>query len=362
MPMSQRLTISNMAVKATGAKAGIFCSDKITQEFLKANGRAKDFKPIAPDADAKYERIAALPPASKVASDPAGGIWLGLLNGDIARYRDGRLETFHAEHAGLTSRVKQLVTQDDGSVLASTAFGLLGWRDGRTAVLSTRNGLPCNELYATIFDSQGDLWLYMQCGLVRIRAAELRRWWGDPTLKVHATVFDGLDGAQGQVAPFGGATRTPDGRLWFANSDVLQMIDPVLADLKRPAPPVYVESLVADGRDFPLPGAVVVPSLTHDLQIDYTAPSFITPQKVLFRYKLEGFDRDWNNAGARRQAFYTQLPPGKYRFRVSASNSDGVWNPTGASLDFAVAPAYYQTLGFRILSALCVALLVWLIF
>jgi signal transduction histidine kinase len=123
-----------------------------------------------------------------------------------------------------------------------------------------------------------------------------------------------------------------------------------------------VESLVADGRDFPPSGSVVVPPLTHDLQIDYTAPSFITPQKVLFRYKLEGFDKDWNDAGTRRQAFYTQLPPGKYRFRVSASNSDGVWNPNGASLDFAVAPAYYQTLGFRILSALCVALLVWLIF
>jgi signal transduction histidine kinase len=130
------------------------------------------------------------------------------------------------------------------------------------------------------------------------------------------------------------------------------MLDPDRLYENPLPPPVYVGGVVADHKRFDATSFVKVPALSRDLEIDYTAPSFSVPQKVRFRYMLEGRDREWQDAGTRRQAFYTDLKPGHYRFRVTACNSRGVWNQTGASLDFVVLPAYYQTWWFR---ALCVA-------
>src|SRR5262249_49919342 len=116
-------------------------------------------------------------------------------------------------------------------------------------------------------------------------------------------------------------------------------------------PPVHVEQIVADHKVYDTTadanGRVSLPPLIRDLQVDYTALSFVAPEKVRFRYKLEGHDRDWQDVGNRRQAFYTDLRPGAYRFRVTASNNSGVWNEAGTLLDFDVAPASYQTAGFR---------------
>ena len=121
----------------------------------------------------------------------------------------------------------------------------------------------------------------------------------------------------------------------------------------------YIESLVADRKEFAATHNLKLPPTPRDLQIDYTSPTFPIPQKVKFRYRLDGYDRDWHEAGTRRQAFYTDLPPGKYSFRVIASNSDGVWNESAAKLDFSIAPAYYQTNWFRALCAFIFLALLW---
>ena len=125
------------------------------------------------------------------------------------------------------------------------------------------------------------------------------------------------------------------------------MIDPD-GQLRNPIPPpVHIEDVIADRKTYSPQNGVHLPALTRDLEIDYTALSFVVPQKVHFQYKLEGYDRDWQDAGTRRQAFYSNLPPRNYTFRVKACNNSGVWNEAGASLDFFVAPAYYQTNWFR---------------
>ena len=109
----------------------------------------------------------------------------------------------------------------------------------------------------------------------------------------------------------------------------------------------YIQSLTVDRKEFAATGSLKLSANPRDLQIDYTSPSFLVPQKVKFRYRIDGYDRDWHDAGTRRQAFYTDLPPGNYTFRVIACNSDGVWNDNAARLDFSIAPAYYQTNWFR---------------
>jgi signal transduction histidine kinase/ligand-binding sensor domain-containing protein len=289
-----------------------------------------------------------MPAAREVAADPEGGIWLGLMNGDLARYRHGKTEIFAFKDRE-DSRVTQLLVNSDGSVLGATPLGLVGWKEGKQQTLTKRNGLPCDTVYALIEDSRRALWLYTQCGLVEIAGAEMQRWWGQPDTTVHLKTFDAFDGVQPGEAPFGAAARSPDGRLWFANGVALQMIDPGHLTGNVLPPPVHVEQIVADRKNLSPRKDLRLPPLTRDLEFDYTALSFVVPQRVRFRYILEGRDAAWQEPGTRRQAFYTDLGPGKYRFRVIACNNDGVWNDAGATLDFIVAPAWYQTNWFRIL-------------
>jgi signal transduction histidine kinase len=216
--------------------------------------------------------------------------------------------------------------------------------------MDTHNGLPCSGIIGAIKDGSGSLWLEASCGYLMISAADLRSWAARPDSHVEVTRLGTLDGAEpGWVADRidPNAAMTPDGRLWFVGGGPLQMIDPRRSYKNPTPPPVHVEGLIADGKSYSPASPVTLPSLTRDLQIDYTALSFVLPQRMAFRYLLEGRDKTWQDPGLRRQAFYNDLRPGNYRFRVIASNNDGVWNTTGASLEFRIAPAWYQTELFR---------------
>ncbi len=304
-----------------------------------------------------------IPEVSSLVADPRGGIWLGLFSGDLARYQQGHTDIFRFEHPP-NSRVNQVLLGSDGSVLGATTFGLIGWSNGKQKTLSARNGLPCDTVNGLVEDTSGDLWLYMQCGLAEITRSDLQKWWAQPNVNLQPKVLDVFDGFQsGNRAPFESqAVRTLDGRLWFANAAVAQMIDPSHLARNLIAPTVHVEQIIADRKGHSLRGEVRLPARTRDVEIDYTALSFAVPQKVRFRYRLEGRDTDWEEAGTRRQAFYTDLRPGTYRFHVIACNNDGVWNQQGASLDFNVMPAWYQTLWFKLLFAVIVLTTAWALY
>jgi hypothetical protein len=216
-------------------------------------------------------------------------------------------------------------------------------------------------VFSFIRDDRENLWLYTECGLVEIASSELRQWWDDPRAIVQAHLFGILDGAQPNRPPFASAARTTDGRLWFANGVLVQTIDPDLAANSMP-PPVHIEGIVADRRSYSPQSRLRLPALTRDLEIDYTALSFVAPQKESFRYKLEGRDKNWQEPGTRRQAFYSDLRPGQYRFRVIACNNDGLWNTEGARLTFIVLPAFYQTIWFLCLMTGFVLATLWIIF
>jgi signal transduction histidine kinase len=186
------------------------------------------------------------------------------------------------------------------------------------------------------------------------------------TSRVHPVAFDSTDGVRTFVggsyftAP---AAKTPDGKLWFTSQDGATVVDPGHIVVNTLPPPVQIERITADHTVYDASASradgLRLPPLTRDLQIDYTALSLSAPEKTQFRYMLEGFDRDWQEAGTRRQVFYTNLPPRAYRFRLIAANNSGVWNETGAAVDFAIAPAYYQTRWFLVLSTLAVLAAGW---
>src|SRR5262249_53277446 len=224
--------------------------------------------------------------AASLTADAEKGIWLGLYSGHLARYRGGRLETFPFTDGNV---VRQVVISPDGAALGATIRGLVGWRNGTLRRLTTQNGLPCDGVHAAIFDTQGALWLYAQCGLIRIAAADLERWWAHADAVVGVKVFDALDGVRPGPASFEPkASRSPDGRLWFATDTVLQMLDPAHLLENTIRPPVHIEQVIADRRSYPLVEAVRLPPRTRDIEIDFVGLSYVAPQKVVFRYRLEG--------------------------------------------------------------------------
>ncbi|MGB8260249.1 MAG: two-component regulator propeller domain-containing protein [Terracidiphilus sp.] len=298
-------------------------------------------------------------PPARLAADPHGGIWIGTRDGQIVLFRNGVVETKFPLNPGGYPVTYQIIPQNDGSVLASSENGLVGWRQGTLQRLTTMNGLPCNEIITFTPDKENRWWLYTRCGVVELRDSELKRWWTNPDAVLQTRVYDQLDGAQPNLGSFGLAAISPDDRVWFANGLVVQVLDPSRLAQKAPNAETYIESFVVDRKEFPATANLEVPPRPRDLQINYTSPTFVIPQRVKFRYRLDPYDHDWHEAGTRREAFYTDLPPGKYSFRVIAANSDGVWAETPAKLDFSVAAAYYQTNWFRVLCAVFFVALLW---
>jgi PAS domain S-box-containing protein len=298
-------------------------------------------------------------PGGPMAPDPQEGVWIGSRTGDLVLFRDGVMKP-HPTGAHGNPSPNQIVAQADGSVLAAFDDGLVGLRQGTAQRMTTKNGLPCDGILSFVQTGDKRWWLNTYCGVVEFPDSELQQWWANPEAVIRTRTYDVLDGARPSARPpFNSAASSPDGRVWFVNSGVVQMLDP--ARLSRPARPAqtYIESVVVDRKEFPATHDLELAPHPRDLEIAYTSPSFLIPQKVRFRYRLDPVDRDWRDAGTRRRAFYTDLPPGTYSFRVIACNRDGVWDESGDTLGLTIAPAYYQTNWFRGLCALAVAALLW---
>jgi signal transduction histidine kinase/ligand-binding sensor domain-containing protein len=312
-------------------------------------------------------------PASAMVSDRVhGGMWLGFFNGGLVYFADGRIRaSYTADDALGEGRVNSLRNDLDGALWVSTEGGLSRLKTGHIATLKRRNGLPCDSVHWLAQDDNGSFWLYMPCGLVRLPKTELDSWAAaadvqrDSGIKVQSTVFDSSDGVR-SLANVGTFTpqlaKSAGGELWFLPWDGVSIINPRRLALNELPPPVHIEQVTADRKSFDATENIRLPPLVRNLEIDYTALSLVVAEKVFFRYKLEGVDRDWQDARTRRQAFYTDLPPGTYQFRVIACNNSGVWNETGDQLDFSVAPAWFQTNLFRVACAAVFLLILWALY
>jgi PAS domain S-box-containing protein len=310
--------------------------------------------------------------ANPLAADPQGGVWVGSWGGGVIQFRDGQVRASYSTREGLGGgRVNSLQFDDGGRLWAATDGGLSLIRNGRATTLTGKNGLPCDSTQDVLEDNTRAFWVHMACGLVRIGRDDLDGWAANPAQKVQATVYDASDGvlSHAGVYNFGPrATKTADGKLWFTPVDGVMVVDPHHLPSNPLAPPVKIEQIKGDGKILwqnlweGEARKVPVPALTRSLEIDYTGLSFVAPEKVRFKYKLEGYDADWQDADVRRQAIYTNLASRSYRFRVIACNNSGVWNEAGDALEVAILPAWFQTIWFR---ALCVAAflaLLWAIY
>ena len=308
--------------------------------------------------------------ASVLAADRLqGSLWIGFFLGGIAYFADGQVRASYTTADGLgEGRISGFQFDHTGTLWIGTEGGLSHLKNGRIVTLNSKNGLPCDAVNWVMEDDAHSFWLSMPCGLVRISWAELDAWAvtvdhnKDASRTVQAKVFDSLDGVRSLAA--GGhfslqVTKSTDGKLWFVTWDGVSVVDPRHLAVNNLPPPVHVEGIAADGTSYDAASQLRLPPHVRDLKIDYTALSFVVPEKVLFRYKLEGQDRDWREVTNDREVQYSNLAPRSYRFRVAASNNSGVWNEEGATFDFSIAPAYYQTTWFQASSVVVFMGLLW---
>ncbi|WP_229466443.1 triple tyrosine motif-containing protein [Pseudoduganella plicata] len=209
----------------------------------------------------------------------------------------------------------------------------------------------------------GDLWLHGADGLYRIAAADVGRWLKDGTA-VPFERFNAQDGMRGhapQLRPVPSLRRDRDGLLWYATTGSVGSIDPARIPRNRLAPPVEIVGVSAEGLRHAIPagGSLALPQGTRNVQFDFTALSLSIPERVRLRYRLTGFERQWQEPVGRRQAYYTNLAPGRYRFEVTAANEDGLWNSGGAALEIVILPTFVQSVWFKLLLAALTLLLLY---
>jgi signal transduction histidine kinase/ligand-binding sensor domain-containing protein len=287
--------------------------------------------------------------------DRRGALWVGTLGG-IAKLQGGRF-TSYTEREGLSSNYVRVIHEDAEGVIWVGTYdgGLTRVKDGRLRAITTRDGLYDNGAFQILEDDAGYFWMSSNRGIYRVARSELneladgRR---QSVTSVHFGKADGLLSAEcnGGTQPAG--FRARDGRLWFPTQDGVGIVNPSEIVRNDLPPPVAIEEFILDNRPVVFRGSAQLPTGTESFEIHYTGLSFVRPEQVRFRYRLEGLDDDWVEAGTRRAAYYSHVPPGEYTFRLVAANSDGVWNTEGASIRINIAPPFWRTRWFLLLAAL----------
>lgn len=304
--------------------------------------------------------------------DRAGDLWIGTENG-LSCLKNGKFINFTTKNGLSDNSILSLFEDADNNLWIGTeAGGLNRFRNGTFTAYTTENGLFSNEIFSIVDDGKGWLWMSCSKGVFRIREIDLDEFDKGRKDTIQCIAYGKADGMESpQCNGIGRPASWKDrgGRLWFPTSKGLVTVDPAFLPPPQKPPAVYIEQVIVDRKPLirsPLMLAANTAADNHDttplqiqpargeLQFEYTALNLSAPEKSRFKYKLEGIDSDWVDAGARHTAYYNNVPPGHYNFHVIACNKDGVWNKTGATLAIVLLPHYWQTWWFKVMMALLV--------
>ena len=285
-------------------------------------------------------------------------IWIGTRGGGLDRLADGRFTNYRTKDGLPTNTVQALFMDGDGVLWIGTRRGLSRLKNGKFTTYTVNDGLYSNFAYSIVEGDDGNLWMSCSMGVFRVSKQELTDFADGKIKRVESFSYglqDGLRSTVGAVGHHGSTYKAADGTIWFATTGGLSVVDPRKL-LRNPLPPpVHIEDVSIDRQIFgPNQVAEAAPG-RGELAFHYTALSFVAPERVRFKYKLEGYDRDWVDAGDRRAAYYNNIPPGRYTFRVKAANNEGVWNETGDAYTIQLTPHFYQTIWFYAACFCCAA-------
>jgi signal transduction histidine kinase/ligand-binding sensor domain-containing protein len=318
-----------------GLKAGTAFGGRM-ETFTQANGLGSDL-------------------VGAMARDSNGELWVATLAG-LSRLSGGKIANFTTANGLSSNVITALLPRTNGTLLIGTQEH--GWNlwDGQHFTAESSGGLNQSTIHAILDDGIGHLWFATgngiarcDCGGAGMQAAGCSHW-------IEFGAADGLRSRETATNSHPSAWRSRDGHLWFATPKGLVEVDPAHFPVNTVPPPVELERFAVDDVAHRATDSLLRVEAGHvHFQFDYAGLSFIAPQKVRYRYMLEGFDHGWTEAGARRSAYYTNIPPGRYTFRVQAANNDGLWNTEGAALAFELRPHFYQTIWFYALLLVAVA-------
>lgn len=292
-----------------------------------------------------------------IKESPDGTLWIGSYGG-LTRIKDGVL-TAYKKNDGLASDQVRSLHEDKDSVLWIGSYdgGLTRFKDGKFVRYTTNEGLFNDGVFQILEDERGNFWMSSNRGIYRVAKQQLNDFADGKLSRIESVAYSKADGlleteCNGGQQPAG--IRTNDGQLWFPTQGGVAVIKPTTLKTNPLPPPVVIEGVKIDNETSPLAASIDIAPGKNNLEINYTALSFIKPEFIKFRYRLEGQDENWIEAGDRRTAYYSYLPPGEYSFQVIAANSDGVWNNEGARVKVIVTPPFYRTWWFWILAVVLV--------
>lgn len=294
---------------------------------------------------------------ASVATDADGAVWMFYSRNRAVRWKEGQL----TEHVLAIGETTATLPDRDGMIFVGD-HGMARFNgSGFEYITGTRVPL-LSQCFGVVRSSDDSIWVLTSGGILRIDRASLLKAFADTDAPLEYRLFDAEDGFNVAVPSSSFNTHLiagPDGYLWFLMETQVGRIDPArIAPNPIPPPPVIL-GVTANARAYEAKQDLALPAGTSQLAIEYTAPGAAIPERVRFRYRLEGVDEDWIDAGSRRQAFYTNLPAGPHRFRIVAFNNDGQPNSTEASLSFTIEPTFIQSIWFRLLLAVSAAGLAW---
>jgi signal transduction histidine kinase len=309
-----------------GLKAGTPSSARM-ETFTQANGLGSDL-------------------VGAMARDTNGELWVATLAG-LSRLGGGKIANFTTANGLSSNVITALLPRANGTLLIGTQEH--GWNlwDGKRFAAQDSGGLNKSSIHAILDDGGGHLWFATGNGIARCDCCGVGMQGAGCSHWIEFGAADGLRSRETATNSHPSAWRSRDGHLWFATPKGLVEVDPAHFPVNTVSPPVALERFAVDDVALRATDSLLRVEAGHvHFQFDYAGLSFTAPQKVRYRYMLEGFDRGWTEAGARRSAYYTNIPPGRYTFRVQAANNDGLWNTEGAALAFELRPHFYQTAWF----------------
>ena len=297
-------------------------------------------------------------------TDHTGRVWAGYMAGVLKIFDGSKVSVITAKE-GLTVSNVTAIYDSGQEVWIGGQSGLDVIKNGRPVDMTFAGDAKIDGISGIMRTEDGSLWLNALAGIVHVSKQEVEQSLADSTHPMHIRLFNYLDGIPGkapQLRPLPSIVHGAGQTLWFSTIDGVLSIDTAKTVKNSVVPPVYIQSVIEDGNAVDGKDLVSLRKGTQDLEINYTALSLSIPERVLFRYKLENFDKDWQDAGTRRQALYPRLPPGRYTFHVIACNNDGLWNDTGASIVIDLPPTFLQSWLFKGLLAILALTALWLFY
>ncbi|MCS6820687.1 MAG: SpoIIE family protein phosphatase [Microscillaceae bacterium] len=289
-----------------------------------------------------------------ILEDSKGNLWVGTDGGGVAFLKPNEQKFIALDSKkGLANDLVFAFYEDkETNLWIGTKGGLSLWKDGKLQSILPKDGLPNDAIYSITEDKEGNLWMSCNSGVFSVNKKQIFDFFAKRLIRISCRIYQEEDGMKssdcaGSAQPT--VCKDRNGNLWYPTTKGISMLNPESIKINQLPPSIVIKEFLVDNKPYPIDGELIeLPAGSSKIEFDFAALSFLAPNRIVYRYKLEGFDNEWIEIHNKHEVFYTNLAPGKYTFRLKAANNDGIWNEQGIQLKFYIKPFFYQTWWFYI--------------